>query len=43
MLGQGRLDYLHQGRLSVVAPPADRSFGMCGPLAAFPPRLKPPA
>jgi mannose-6-phosphate isomerase-like protein (cupin superfamily) len=43
MLGQRRTDYLHQGRLTVVAPPADRGYGMCGRLAAFPPALKPPA
>jgi mannose-6-phosphate isomerase-like protein (cupin superfamily) len=43
MLGRGRLDYLYQGRLSVVPPPEDRGYGMCGRLAAFPPSLKPPA
>lgn len=36
MLGQGRVDYLHQGRLTVVSPPADRAYGMCGRLTAYP-------
>jgi mannose-6-phosphate isomerase-like protein (cupin superfamily) len=36
MLGEGRLDYLQQGRLTVLAPPADRGYGMCGRLAAYP-------
>lgn len=41
MLSQRRTGYLHQGRLSVIAPPEDRAYGMCGRLAAFPPSLKP--
>jgi hypothetical protein len=36
-LSQGRTDYLHQGRHTVLAPPSDRTFGMCGRLAAYPP------
>jgi len=36
-LGQGRLDYLQQGRLTVLSPPAERGYGMCGRLAAYPP------
>lgn len=41
MLSQRRTGYLHQGRLSVVSPPQDLAYGMCGRLAAFPPSLKP--
>lgn len=41
MLSQRRTGYLHQGRLSVIAPPEDRGYGMCGRLATFPPSLKP--
>jgi mannose-6-phosphate isomerase-like protein (cupin superfamily) len=36
LLGQGRTDHLHQGRLTVVPPPADRGYGMCGRLGAYP-------
>lgn len=35
-LSQGRVDYLQQGRLTVLPPPADRGYGMCGRLAAYP-------
>jgi mannose-6-phosphate isomerase-like protein (cupin superfamily) len=35
-LSHGRVDYLHQGRLTVLSPPADRGYGMCGRLAAYP-------
>jgi mannose-6-phosphate isomerase-like protein (cupin superfamily) len=38
LLSQGRTDYLHQGRLTLLPPRADLSYGMCGRLAAYPPR-----
>jgi hypothetical protein len=31
-----RVDYLQQGRLTVLSPPADHGYGMCGRLAAYP-------
>jgi hypothetical protein len=37
MLARGRHDYLSEGRLTVPGPPADRAYGMCGRLAAYPP------
>jgi len=40
-LSQGRLEYLQQGRLTVLSPPAERGYGMCGRLAAYPPHLGP--
>lgn len=36
-LADGRHDHLRQGRLTVLGPRADRTFGMCGRLAAYPP------
>jgi mannose-6-phosphate isomerase-like protein (cupin superfamily) len=37
-LENGCHQHLHQGGLSVIEPPADRKFGMCGRLATFPPQ-----
>jgi mannose-6-phosphate isomerase-like protein (cupin superfamily) len=37
LLSQGRTDYLHQGRLTVLPPRASLGYGMCGRLAAYPP------
>jgi mannose-6-phosphate isomerase-like protein (cupin superfamily) len=36
-LARGRHDHLRDGRLTVLGPPAGRTYGMCGRLAAFPP------
>jgi hypothetical protein len=36
-LGGGRHDHLRQGRLTVLGPPADRRYGNCGRLDAYPP------
>ena len=35
-LAAGHYDHLRQGRLKVLEPPAERSYGMCGRLAAYP-------
>jgi mannose-6-phosphate isomerase-like protein (cupin superfamily) len=37
LLGEGRLDYLQQGMLTVLSPPPGRGYGMCGRLTAYPP------
>jgi hypothetical protein len=37
MLASGRHDHLRDGRLTVLGPRADRTYGMCGRLAAYPP------
>jgi mannose-6-phosphate isomerase-like protein (cupin superfamily) len=36
LLAAGRHDHLAQGQLTVLSPPAARSYGMCGRLAAYP-------
>ncbi len=36
LLEQGSSEYLRHGRLAVVAPPAERAYGMCGRLLTFP-------
>jgi hypothetical protein len=36
LLEQGRGEYLRQGQLTVVSPPAGRSYGMCGRLLSYP-------
>jgi hypothetical protein len=41
LLEQGQDDYLREGQLTVLTPPAGRSYGMCGRLFSYPPR--PPA
>ena len=38
LLEQGRGEYLRQGQLTVVSPPAVRSYGMCGRLLSYPAR-----
>jgi mannose-6-phosphate isomerase-like protein (cupin superfamily) len=43
LLSQGRTDYLHLGRLTVVPPRADLGYGMCGRLAAYPAGAELPA
>jgi hypothetical protein len=35
-LAVGRYAHLAKGRLEVLSPPADRSYGMCGRLASYP-------
>jgi mannose-6-phosphate isomerase-like protein (cupin superfamily) len=35
-LAEGRFAHLHDGRLTVLAPPDDRGYGMCGRLATYP-------
>jgi mannose-6-phosphate isomerase-like protein (cupin superfamily) len=42
-LAAGRHDHLGQGRLTVLSPPDDRSYGMCGRIAAYPSRARDPA
>ena len=37
MLARGRHDHLREGRLTVLGSPAERGYGMCGRLAAYPP------
>jgi hypothetical protein len=41
LLEQGQGEHLRQGRLTVLAPPASRSYGMCGRLLSYP--ASPPA
>jgi len=41
LLEQGRGEHLRQGQLTVLSPPASRSYGMCGRLLSYPAR--PPA
>jgi hypothetical protein len=36
LLGQGSSEHLRHGRLAVLAPPAERAYGMCGRLLTFP-------
>lgn len=38
LLERGQDDYLREGQLTVLSPPADRSYGMCGRLVSYPPR-----
>jgi hypothetical protein len=37
-LALGRYAHLREGRLTVLSPPAERSYGMCGRLASYPVR-----
>jgi mannose-6-phosphate isomerase-like protein (cupin superfamily) len=37
LVATGSHDHLREGRLTVLGPPADRGYGMCGRLAAYPP------
>jgi mannose-6-phosphate isomerase-like protein (cupin superfamily) len=37
LLASGIHEHLREGRLTVLGPRADRSYGMCGRLAAYPP------
>jgi hypothetical protein len=43
LLASGSHDHLSEGRLTVLDPPADRGYGMCGRLAAYPPYPADPA
>jgi hypothetical protein len=43
LLASGRHDHLHEGRLTVLGPRADGTYGMCGRLAAYPPYQTEPA
>jgi mannose-6-phosphate isomerase-like protein (cupin superfamily) len=38
LLEQGQDSYLREGQLTVLSPPASRSYGMCGRLFSYPPR-----
>jgi hypothetical protein len=38
LLASGSHDHLREGRLTVLGPRADRAYGMCGRLAAYPAR-----
>jgi mannose-6-phosphate isomerase-like protein (cupin superfamily) len=43
LLASGSHDHLREGRLTVLGPSADRGYGMCGRLAAYPPYPADPA
>jgi hypothetical protein len=43
LLASGSHDHLREGRLTVLGAPADRGYGMCGRLAAYPPYPADPA